>query len=131
MKIALECKDLILERALQLFLREHLSQKKDCDFIICDEKISFNKPQFIICKHSTQLDIPFNKDELFAALNDFDKALKELALQVANEKIKELEERIKNISAEFKLAYQKDLDDAISRLEERLRTAINDKIKPF
>ena len=41
MRIAVDCKDLILEKSLELFLKEHLVTKNDCDFIVCDEKISY------------------------------------------------------------------------------------------
>lgn len=127
MKIALECKDIILERALQLFLKDYLSQKKDCDFIIVDEKISFNKPQFLISKHSAQLGVPFSKEELLEALDEFDNALKELAEQIANEKIKALEEMIRAMAEDFKLAYQKDIEEAVAKLEEKLIKAVNEK----
>ena len=127
MKIALQCQDLILERALQLFLKEYLSQKKDCDFIIVDEKISFNKPQFIISKYPSQLQLPFSKEELLSALNEFDKALKELAEQIANEKIKALEAKIKTLADEFKLSYQKDIEEAVGALEQRLIKSINEE----
>lgn len=127
MKIALECKDIILERALQLFLKEHLGRKKDCDFIITDEKIKFNKPQFLINKYSSQLAVPFNKEQLFRALYEFDSALKELAKQVADEKIKALELKIQAMADEFRQEYQKDIDEAIAKLKEELIKVINEK----
>lgn len=127
MKIALECKDIILERALQLFLKEHLGRKKDCDFIITDEKIKFNKPQFLISKYSSQLAVPFNKEELFRSLNEFDSALKELAKQIADEKVKALELKIQTMADEFKKEYQKDIDEAIAKLKENLIKVINEK----
>lgn len=125
MKIALECKDIMLERALQLFLKEHLARKKDCDFIITDEKIKFEKPQFLINKYSSQLAVPFSKEQLLRALNDFDSALKELALQVANEKIKALEQKIERIADDFRADYQKDIDKAVGELKETLIKLIN------
>lgn len=127
MKIALECQDIILERALQLFLKPHLSRKKDCDFIVCDEKIDFEKPQFIISKHSAQLSLPFSKDELFAALGEFDMSLKALAEQVANEKIAALEAKIEAIAEEFRAEYQNDIDEAILRLKKTLIAAIHEQ----
>lgn len=127
MKIALECKDIILERALQLFLKEHLGRKKDCDFIITDEKIKFDKPQFLINKHSSQLAVPFSKEELFRALSEFDNALKELAIQIANEKIKALEQKIEKIADEFRQEYQKDIDKAVLALKDTLIKVINEE----
>lgn len=125
MKIALECKDIILERALQLFLKEHLGRKKDCDFIVTDEKIEFDKPQFLISKSSSQLALPFGKEELMRVLSEFDEALKKLAIQKANEKIKALEEKIEKITEQFKKDYQSEIDEAVQRLKTTLITLIN------
>lgn len=125
MKIALECKDIILERTLQLFLKEHLGRKKDCDFIVTDEKIEFDKPQFLISKSSSQLALPFGKEELMRALSEFDEALKKLAIQKANEKIKALEEKIEKITEQFKKDYQSEIDEAVQRLKTTLITLIN------
>lgn len=125
MKIALECKDIILERALQLFLKEHLGRKKDCDFIVTDEKIEFDKPQFLISKSSSQLALPFGKEELMRALSEFDEALKKLAIQKANEKIKALEEKIEKITEQFKKDYQSEIDEAVQRLKTTLITLID------
>lgn len=44
MKISLECKDLIIEKTLELFLKDHLVMKKNCDFIISDEKFIPQNP---------------------------------------------------------------------------------------
>ncbi len=127
MKIALQCQDIMLERALQLFLKEHLSRKKDCDFIITDEKIKFEKPQFLINKHSSQLAVPFSKEQLLRALSDFDSALKNLALQVANEKIKALEQKIEQIADEFRKEYQQDIEKAVNALKQTLIEVINEE----
>lgn len=128
MKIAIECKDLILERALILFLKEFLVLKKDCDFIICDEKLDINKPQFLINKYSPHLSIPFSKEELLNSLYSFDKALKELALKLAEEKKKSLEDKIEKIANEFRISYENEIDKAITSLKQRLIKAINEKI---
>ncbi len=127
MKIALECKDIILERALQLFLKEHLSRKKDCDFLICDEKVEFEKPQFLISKRSSQLAVPFSKAQLLQALSEFNDALQRLAEQIADEKIKALEDKIEIIAEEFRQQYQSDIDEAIGVLKDKLIKIINEK----
>lgn len=128
MKIALECKDIILEKTLMLFLKDFLVLKKDCDFLVCDEKLDINKPQFLINKHSQHLSLPFSKDELLSSLQKFDESLKELALKLAEEKKKILEDRIEKIADEFRKAYQQDIDNAISKLKQTLINAINEKI---
>lgn len=127
MKIALECKDIILERALQLFLKEHLSRKKDCDFLICDEKVEFEKPQFLISKRSSQLAVPFSKAQLLQALSEFNDALQRLAEQIADEKIKVLEDKIEIMAEEFRQQYQSDIDEAIGVLKDKLIKIINEK----
>lgn len=127
MKIALECKDIILERALQLFLKEHLSRKKDCDFLICDEKVEFEKPQFLISKRSSQLAVPFSKAQLLQALSEFNDALQRLAEQIADEKIRALEDKIEIMAEEFRQQYQSDIDEAIGVLKDKLIKIINEK----
>ncbi|EBD1720015.1 TPA: ornithine carbamoyltransferase [Campylobacter coli] len=124
MKISLECKDLIIEKALELFLKEHLVMKKDCDFIISDEKISTQKPLFIIAKNSPFLSVPFSKETLMNSLNEFDSALKTTAQKLADERRRVLEARIDEIANEFKRDYQSKIDLAISELKDKLVKAL-------
>ncbi|EAI3516452.1 ornithine carbamoyltransferase [Campylobacter coli] len=124
MKISLECKDLIIEKALELFLKEHLVMKKDCDFIISDEKISTQKPLFIIAKNSPFLSVPFSKEALMNSLNEFDSALKTIAQKLADERRRVLEARIDEIANEFKRDYQSKIDLAISELKDKLVKAL-------
>ena len=124
MKISLECKDLIIEKALELFLKEHLVMKKDCDFIIIDEKISTQKPLFIIAKNSPFLSLPFSKEALMNSLNEFDSALKATAQKLADERRRVLEARIDEIASEFKRDYQSKIDLAISELKDKLVKAL-------
>ncbi|HEB7537617.1 TPA: ornithine carbamoyltransferase [Campylobacter coli] len=124
MKISLECKDLIIEKALELFLKEHLAMKKDCDFIISDEKISTQKPLFIIAKNSPFLSVPFSKETLINSLNEFDSALKATAQKLADERRRVLEARIDEIANEFKKDYQSKIDLAISELKDKLVKAL-------
>lgn len=124
MKISLECKDLIIEKALELFLKEHLVMKEDCDFIISDEKISTQKPLFIIAKNSPFLSLPFSKEALMNSLNEFDSALKATAQKLADERRRVLEARIDEIASEFKRDYQSKIDLAISELKDKLVKAL-------
>ncbi|TKX29543.1 ornithine carbamoyltransferase [Campylobacter aviculae] len=124
MKISLECKDILIERALELFLKEHLVMKKDCDFVISDEKISSSKPLFLIAPNSPFLSVPFSKEVLFKSLNDFDSALKATAQKLAEEKKKILEVKIDSIAEEFRKDYQTKIDSAISELKDKLVKAL-------
>lgn len=124
MRIALDCKDVILERALELFLKEYLVAKKDCDFIICDEKISNPKPLFIISDNSPFLQIPFSKEKLFDSLKEFDEALRIAAKKLAEEQKRILEQRIEELANEFKKEYEEKIDRAILSLKEKLVKAL-------
>lgn len=127
MKISLECKDLIIEKALELFLKEHLVMKKDCDFIISDEKIHSLKPLFIINKNSPFLSVPFSKEALMTALEEFDNALQAAALKLALEQKRLLEEKIDSIALEFQKDYENKISSAIKELKSKLIKALNDE----
>ncbi|TQR34733.1 ornithine carbamoyltransferase [Campylobacter sp. MIT 99-7217] len=127
MKIALECQDILIEKTLQLFLKEYLVMKKDCDFLVCDEKSTLNKPQFVINNNSPQLNIPFSKEELMSALNEFNTALEEFAQKIAQEKIKALEAKIEALADEFHKIYQHKLDSDLDELKQRMFKVLEEK----
>ena len=75
MKISFECDCILLEESLRLFLRDFISPRKDCDFIVADKKIEAKKPVFVIAEHSPHLQIPFSKEALVSALEEFYSAI--------------------------------------------------------
>ena len=75
MKISFECDCVLLEESLKLFLRDFISSRKDCDFIVADRKIETKKPVFVIAEHSPHLKIPFSKEALISALEEFYSAI--------------------------------------------------------
>ena len=75
MKISFECDCVLLEESLKLFLRDFISLRKDCDFIVADRKIETKKPVFMIAEHSPHLQIPFSKEALISALEEFYSAI--------------------------------------------------------
>ena len=75
MKISFECDCVLLEESLKLFLRDLISPRKDCDFIVADRKIETKKPVFVIAEHSPHLQIPFSKEALVSALEEFYSAI--------------------------------------------------------
>lgn len=75
MKISFECDCILLGESLRLFLRDFISPKKDCDFIVADKKIEAKKPVFVIAEHSPHLKIPFSKEALISALEEFYSAI--------------------------------------------------------
>ena len=75
MKISFDCDCVLLEESLKLFLRDFISPRKDCDFIVADRKIETKKPVFVIAEHSPHLQIPFSKEALISALEEFYSAI--------------------------------------------------------
>ena len=75
MKISFECDCVLLEESLKLFLRDFISPRKDCDFIVADRKIETKKPVFVIAERSPHLQIPFSKEVLISALEEFYSAI--------------------------------------------------------
>ena len=75
MKISFECDCILLGESLRLFLRDFISPRKDCDFIVADQKIEAKKPVFVIAEHSPHLKIPFSKEALISALEEFYSAI--------------------------------------------------------
>ena len=75
MKISFECDCVLLEESLKLFLSDFISPRKDCDFIVADKKIEAKKPVFVIAEHSPHLKIPFSKEALISALEEFYSAI--------------------------------------------------------
>ncbi len=75
MKISFECDCILLGESLRLFLRDFISPRKDCDFIVADKKIEAKKPVFVIAEHSPHLKIPFSKEALVSALEEFYSAI--------------------------------------------------------
>lgn len=75
MKISFECECILLQKTVELFLGNFASRRKDCDFIISDEKIDTSKPVFIIGKQSPYLKFPFSKQDLVYTVEDFYSAL--------------------------------------------------------
>lgn len=106
MKIALECKDLILENSLKLFLKDYLVLKKDCDFLICDYRAKSAKPQFFIGEASFKP--PFSKEKLLNELNLFNDALIANAAKQVSENQKILHKKLDDIIHHFRVsAYEK------------------------
>ena len=75
MKISFECDCILLGESLRLFLRDFISPRKDCDFIVADRKIETKKPVFVIAEHSPHLQIRFSKEVLISALEEFYSAI--------------------------------------------------------
>lgn len=73
MKVAIQCVSPLLQRSLELFLKERLSSLKQCDVVIRDRFSSDEShPQFVIAQGSdAHLSKPFSKSQLLLALEQF------------------------------------------------------------
>ncbi len=72
MKIAVACKSILLQKSLELFLKNYISAYKYADFIISDREISVDKPLFLISKdEKANLKLPFTKSQLILEIKAF------------------------------------------------------------
>ena len=105
MKISFECDCILLEESLRLFLRDFISPRKDCDFIVSDKKTQTSKPLFLIAPGG-HINVPFNKRELINVLEEFYSAIQIKAQPAKNSQIArdggELETQILAIFENFK-----------------------------
>lgn len=72
MKIALVCNSVLLNEALKIFLKPYLTNLKDANIVVSDQKLDIDKPVFIInnTKHA-HLQKPFSMSHLIIAIENF------------------------------------------------------------
>ena len=75
MKAFIDCDCEILQKTLELFLKDRAVSAQDCDFVISDEPQSSAKPLFLIGEDG-DLALPFSKQMLLSRLEDFQGELK-------------------------------------------------------
>ena len=75
MKAFIDCDCEILQRTLELFLKDRATSAQDCDFIISDEPRNSAKPLFLVGEDG-DLALPFSKQMLLSKLEDFQGELK-------------------------------------------------------
>ena len=75
MKAFIDCDCEILQKTLELFLKDHAASAQDCDFVISDEPRNSTKPLFLIGEDG-DLALPFSKQMLLSRLEDFQGSLK-------------------------------------------------------
>ena len=76
MKAFIDCDCEILQKTLELFLKDRAVSAQDCDFVISDEPQSSVKPLFLIGEGG-DLALPFSKQMLLSKLEDFQGELKQ------------------------------------------------------
>ena len=118
MKIAVECKSLLLQKALENFLGKHLCSSKQAQIVVHDYK-SDDPRSFFVASRKDEGDLvkPFSKSQLFLALQNRYKTLQmqhkdgdeptQTPAQQQNFEI--LQKRIEMLTSE----YQKNIIEAI------------------
>lgn len=77
MKIALICDSLLLDRSLEMYLKEYLTSYKLCDFVVATQPVESQKPIFLIGDfEGANLKIPFTRELLLQELDTFYQSLK-------------------------------------------------------
>jgi len=106
LKIAIECKSLLLQKSLELFLAPYVTSAKYCDICICDVECFEDDERCFYISQDAKADLikPFSKTELILALEDkykhIKKNLKNLDSQELDFSI--LEKRIDYLTQEYK-----------------------------
>lgn len=75
MRAFIDCDCEILQKTLELFLKDRAASAQDCDFVISDEPRNSAKPLFLIGEDG-DLALPFSKNTLLSKLEDFQGSLK-------------------------------------------------------
>lgn len=95
MKIALICDSLLLDRSLEMYLKEHLTSYKLCDFVVATQMIESQKPVFLIGDfEGANLKIPFTREILFQELETFDRKLRSKVMQETKSQEFEISDKI-------------------------------------
>ena len=72
MKVMVKCLSPLLQKTLEIYLRDHLYDIELADVLITDAKVLSEKVVFLIgSDKDADLGIPFTKEELFSALDHF------------------------------------------------------------
>ncbi len=107
MKVAVECRSILLQKALENFLGRHLSSLKQSDIVIRDYKSDDERSFFIAGSKDADLIKPFSKSQLLLALQN---RYNELDKNDADEEVTEeksanfeiLQKRIEMLTEEYK-----------------------------
>jgi len=75
LKVAVECKSPLLQKSLELFLKNYLSSTRQCDILVRDEECLNDERCFFIGTKGADLVKPFSKSQLILALENRYKTL--------------------------------------------------------
>ena len=107
MKVAVECRSSLLQKALENFLGRYLGSAKHSDIVIHDYKSDDPRSFFIATSDDADLVKPFSKSQLLLALENRYKELgandtKESAKEQNNANFEILQKRIEMLTEEYK-----------------------------
>jgi len=72
LKVFVRCESVLLQRALELFLAEHLAAFKNADVVISDRRVKSAKKVIYIAAHGgADLTKPFSRSQLMIILEEF------------------------------------------------------------
>jgi len=72
LKVFVRCESILLQRALELFLAEHLAAFKNADVVISDRRVKSAKKVVYIAAHGgADLTKPFSRSQLMIILEEF------------------------------------------------------------
>ncbi|DAB27422.1 MAG: hypothetical protein A2513_07015 [Sulfurimonas sp. RIFOXYD12_FULL_33_39] len=107
MRVAVECKSLLMQKSLELFLGKYLSSIKNCDIVLRDVKCLDDKRCFYISSaKDADLIKPFSKSQLILALEKRYKRIgktdiKDRYMDNENLDFSILEDRIASLTKEY------------------------------
>lgn len=100
MKVAVECECIVMQKALEIFLKDFLVEHEKADFIVSDTKKNGDKSVFMISDDSAYMNLPFSKEKLILALEEYGFMLEYKKDEELNGSI---EDKISNLCDNFKI----------------------------
>lgn len=127
MKVAVQCVSPLLQRSLELFLKDNLSSIKNCDVVIRDQKVFENEKMCLLVgsDESATLRKPFSKSQLFIALE------KMIDANQKNVAIKEVLKEVEMPSEKKEISELDILEKRIAKLTEDYQDNIMKAIRAF
>jgi len=105
MKIALNCKSILLQKALRKILSQYITTEKSADLLITDKDIESNLPIFRIGYDDKRADLqkPFSRSQLMIKLEEKLKAIeqKKALNSIINEEDNTIEKEIEELIRQF------------------------------
>ena len=117
MKVAVECRSVLLQKALEKFLGRDISSLKQSDIVIYDYRNDDTRGFYISTEKDADLLKPFSKSQLFLALENRYK-------EISKERTSRMDDGVNNANFEI-------LQKRIEMLTEEYKKNILDAIKAF